>query len=198
MISKSTNKNKIMIQNILTDYKTKITPIILGIINRPYKVFVWQPTFLGDSSEKAKIREETAFKEKQIKMREGDIAQAMIGNWYGYEDLGIGHETGVDCRKLDNTQLLEIKNKWNTCNSGSSKTVKDKLAKYKNNNPNTECIWGIINPKSGVSGKTTPIQHNGVEILQLQGDDLFRKIFIIDGYDYTNDVRNIVKNIMYN
>ena len=187
-----------MNQNILNDYKRRITPIVLGIINRKPKEFVWEPTFLGNSSEEAKRREETAFKERQIKMKEGDIAQVMIGNWHGYEDLGIGHATGVDCRKLDNTQILEIKNKYNTCNSGSAKTVKDKLAEYKNNNPNTECIWGIINPKSGVSGKTTAIQHNGVEIQQLQGEDLFRKIFVIDGYDYTNDVRKIVKNIMYN
>ena len=70
-------------------------------------------------------------------MKEGDIAQIVLGNFYGWKDLGVGHETGLDLVREDNTaNAMELKNKWNTCNSSSAKAVLDKLADYKNN-PNT-------------------------------------------------------------
>jgi hypothetical protein len=190
-------QTQIMNQNILEQYKEKITPLIAAILNKCKKSFVWAPTFLGDNSDEAKERERVAFEERQIKMKEGDIAQIMIGNWIGFEDLGIGHKTGVDCRKLDNSMILEIKNKHNTCNSGSAKTVCDKLSRYKLENPNTHCIWGIINPKSSVSGDRKVPEHNGVKILKLQGDELFKRIFVLNEYNYTNEVANIVRKLMY-
>ena len=67
------------------------------------------------------------------------------------------------------------------------------------NNPNTECIWGIINPKKlNDNNNKKIIYHNNVEIIKLQGEKLFEKIFILDGYNYTNDIRNIIRKIMYN
>tara|TARA_B100001093_G_C26808341_1_gene1006477 strand:+ start:103 stop:672 length:570 start_codon:yes stop_codon:yes gene_type:complete len=184
---------------ILEEYKNKITPLIKNILNKKVTKYTFEYSFLGDDSIETKEREKIAFKERQIKMKHGDIAQIMIGNWMDMEDLGIGHKTGLDCRKLDNSMILEIKNKYNTCNSGSTKAVLDKLSKYKINNPNTECIWGIINPKKlNEESNKKIIYHNNVEIIKLQGEKLFEKIFILDGYNYTNDIRNIIRNIMYN
>ena len=67
-------------------------------------------------------------------MKEGEIAQILIGNWYGWEDLKSGHSTGLDCRKLNNSVIMELKNKYNTCNSSSEKILLNKLAKYKERN----------------------------------------------------------------
>ena len=184
---------------ILEKYKERVTPLILDVLNKKVADYKFEYSFLGDDSVETIEREKIAFKERQIKMKHGDIAQIMIGCWIGMEDLGIGHETGLDCRKLDNSMILEIKNKYNTCNSGSTKSVLDKLAKYKMNNPNTECIWGIINPKKlNDNNNKKIIYHNNVEIIKLQGEKLFEKIFILDGYNYTNDIRNIIRKIMYN
>lgn len=44
---------------------------------------------------------------------------------------------------------MDVKNKWNTCNSDSKKALFDKLSKYKRENLKTRCIWAIINPKPG-------------------------------------------------
>ena len=54
---------------------------------------------------------ENSFKVRQLQMKEGEIAQILIGNWYGWEDLKSGHSTGLDCRKLNNSVIMELKNK---------------------------------------------------------------------------------------
>jgi len=35
-------------------------------------------------------------------MKEGELAQILIGNWLGWQNLKRGHSTGLDCHKLDN------------------------------------------------------------------------------------------------
>ena len=70
-------------------------------------------------------------------MKEGQIAQIAIGNWIGWIDLKIGHVTGLDCIRKDNSIALELKNRHNTCNSSSEKVVKNKLSKYKKENVKT-------------------------------------------------------------
>ena len=91
---------------ILEKYKQRVTPLILDVLNKKVADYKFEYSFLGDDSVETIEREKIAFKERQIKMKHGDIAQIMIGCWIGMEDLGIGHETGLDCRKLDNSMIL--------------------------------------------------------------------------------------------
>ena len=94
--------------------------------------------------------------------------------------------------------IIELKNKYNTCNSGSEKAIKDKLATYKKNNPKTRCIWGIINPKKNNKKLSTKIIHNGFEIEKIQGIDLLKLVFDIDDEIMINKIIKDVKNICYN
>lgn len=87
-------------------------------------------------------------------MKEGEIAQIVIGNFYEWIDLKTGHESGLDCMKKDNSVIMEVKNKYNTGNSGSEKSVLDKLSKYKGENPETICVFGIINPRKNEKNLT--------------------------------------------
>ena len=166
----------------------KITPLIKEIIGRKNKVYEHESTVLGDNSE-ANIKSlEVSFKQKQKQMKEGEIIQAMIGNWDGWEDLKTGHPSGLDCRKIDNSMIIEGKNKYNTCNSGSEKFVKDKLSIWKKENPNTRCILGIANPKPGCKKLSKIIMHNGVEIEKIQGEELFKLVFTIGSINYSKKV----------
>ena len=137
-------------------------------MNRKRKCYEHESTLLGEDSPEIIDKLRVAYKIKQDKMKEGDIAQIMIGNIENWEDLGVGHFSGLDCKKDDNSMIIELKNKYNTCNSGSEKAIKDKLATYKKNNPKTRCIWGIINPKKNNKKLSTKIIHNGVEIEKIQ------------------------------
>lgn len=186
-----------MNSQILQQFTQRVTPIINNILQTHKGEFVWRPTLLGDSSKGAEARALQAFKEKQIKMLEGDIGQIMIGNWIGWEDLGVGHTSGLDNRKVDNSCIMELKNQWNTCNSGSKKAVLDKLAKYKEENPETTCVFGMLNAKPKQKSLRKVVQHNGQEIITLWGDELLNYVFTHEGYNYKNKVVEIIRNIMY-
>jgi hypothetical protein len=186
-----------MNQQILQRYIQRVTPLVHQILETHNAEFVFKTTLLGDYSRVAQDRAKHAFKEKQIKMLEGEIGQIMIGCWEGWMDLGIGHTSGLDNRRADNSCIMELKNQWNTCNSGSKKAVLDKLAKYKEENPETTCVFGMINPKPGQKQLRKVERYNGQEIVTLWGDALLDYVFTHDGYNYKNEVIEIIKGIMY-
>jgi len=129
-------------------------------------------------------------------MKEGTIAQVTMGNFYGWKDLGKGDETGLDIMKVDNSVVCELKNKYNTCNSGGQKELLDKLAVYKKKYPNTLCVWGIVNPAPTCKELTTTIIHDGVEIKKIQGRDLFKLVFSFEGCDYSENAIDFVRKLM--
>lgn len=171
---------------------------ITRIYDRKTKEYIHEPTIFGDNSTKNIEMLDIAFKIRQKQMKEGELAQILIGNWYGWEDLGIGHSSGLDCRKKDNTIIMDVKNKYNTCNSGSQKALLDKLSKYKKENPLTRCIWAIVNPKPNCNKLYEKIIHNGVEIEKIQGMDLFTLVFSIGNTDYSTQIITIVKHYLNN
>jgi hypothetical protein len=52
-----------------------------------------------------------------------------MGKFSGYETLPVGHASGTDVRKTDDTEFYEVKNRDNTMNSGSADSVIRKLTK---------------------------------------------------------------------
>lgn len=179
-------------------YKTKITHLVYGVIHAEKKQYQHEETIFGNNSKEYIKCLESAFRVRQLQMKEGDIAQKCIGNFYGWEDLGVGHITGLDCRTKDNSIIMDVKNKYNTCNSGSQQHMLDKLANYKKNNPDTLCVWGIINPKPNCNKLTQTIIHNNVEIQKIQGNDLLKLVFTYDNNNYSQEIIHYIKELMYN
>ena len=176
------------------DYTKNIHTLINNLFQRKNKEYVHEPTLFGDNSKENIKMLEIAFKQKQKQMKEGELAQIVIGNWFGWEDLGVGHSSGLDCRKKDMSIIMDVKNKWNTCNSGSQKALFDKLSKYKKENPKTRCVWAIVNPKPGCKNLCEKIIYNGVEIEKIQGIELFKLVFNVGNINYSTQIINIVKN----
>lgn len=176
------------------DYKKNIHTLINKLFQRKTKEYVHEPTLFGDNSKENIKMLEIAFKQKQKQMREGELAQIVIGNWFGWEDLGVGHSSGLDCRKKDMSIIMDVKNKWNTCNSGSEKALFDKLSKYKKENPKTRCVWAIVNPRPGCKKLCEKKIYNGVEIEKIQGIELFKLVFNVGNINYSTRIINIVKN----
>ena len=179
-------------------YTKNIYTLIKNIYLRKNKEYVHESTIFGDNSEDNIKQLEIAFKQRQKQMKEGELAQILIGNWIGWEDLGIGHSSGLDCRKKDNTIIMDVKNKWNTCNSGSQKALFDKLSKYKKANPSARCIWAIVNPKYGCNKLSEKIIHDGVEIEKIQGMELFKLVFSIGNINYSKQIISMVKHLINN
>ena len=194
-----TNKAKIIkIQSLIwmrywyLDYIKNIHTLINELFQKKTKEYVHEPTLFGDNSKENIKMLEIAFKQRQKQMKEGEIAQKVIGNWFGWEDLVKGHSSGIDCRKKDMSIILDVKNKWNTCNSGSKKALFDKLSKYKKENPKTRCVWAIVNPKPGCKKLCEKIIYNGVEIEKIQGIELFKLVFSIGKINYSSKIINKV------
>lgn len=188
----NTNVDKVRVET----YIKKIEPLITKLYQRERKEYVHEPTMFGDNSEENIKRLEIAHYQRQNQMKEGDLGQLIIGNWFGWEDLKQGHSTGLDCRKENNSIIMEVKNKYNTCNSSSAEALLDKLSKYKKENPQTRCVWAIVNAKPGSKNLCKKITHNGVEIEKIQGDELFALVFRIGNIDYSTQVINMVKDII--
>jgi hypothetical protein len=128
---------------------------------------------------------------KQIQMKIGNIWQIAIGNYGDFRDLGIGHHTGLDIKNKNRKIIIELKNRYNTDNSSSKKSNFDKLANYKKEHSDFECIYAIVND-TRTQGQRKIIIHNGVEIVYLSGMQLLEYIFV----DNTTDVLNILHKII--
>ena len=161
----------------LCSYKRAVKSAIEKILHADKAEYQHEETVFGDNSDEQISKLRTAFEIRQKQMQEGDIAQKVMGLFYGWEDLGVGHHSGLDIRKKNSTIIFELKNKYNTCNSGSQKAILDKLSRYKDRHPNTICAWGIINPKPECKKLVQYLRHDGVEILKIQGRELFRLVF---------------------
>jgi len=186
------NINKKIIEN----YKEKIKKEIELILNSKRKKYIYEPTMFGIETYEYKKALEISNKVRQLQMKEGKIAQVLIGNFYGWEDLGNGHSSGLDCKKNDNSIIIEIKNKYNTCNSDNQKTLLDKLSNYKKKYPNTRCIWGIINPRLNCTKLKEKIKYNDVEIEKIQGIELFSLVFTLNAINYANEIINFTKDLI--
>ena len=179
-------------------YIEKINTLIRELYERKTKKFEYEPTIFGDDSKENIKQLEIAFKQRQKQMKEGELAQILIGNWIGWNNLGVGNSSGLDCQKKDNSIIMEIKNKWNTCNSGSAKDVLNKLSNYKKKHPKTRCIWAIVNPKSNCKKLHEKIIYKDVEIEKIQGYELFKLVFSIGKINYSDKIIKIVKNTISN
>ena len=127
-------------------------------------------------TEKTKQKKLIALGERQRMMMIGDIWQYVFGNYGSFKDLGSkGHVTGLDILSLKRKIICEVKNRTDTVNSGSLKTVLDKLASFKKANPDYTVIFGNINDakkakdeeaqkKNTMEGKIKIITHDGLEI----------------------------------
>lgn len=183
-------------QHIINQYFEKITPIILNLLLRKRKKFIYEQTIFGIENQKYKLDLEKAHTVRQIQMKEGEIAQICMSLFHDWQNLNVGHSSGLDLRKKDNSYAIELKNKYNTCNSSSEKVVLDKLANYKKKHPNCVCVYGIVNPKPNCKQLIKKIIHNNQELYKIQGRKLFRLVFTYKKIDYSEIVIQHVKKII--
>lgn len=170
-------------------YLSLLEAKIKEIIQRPEKVELTYDFLDNEKDIKDNLM---ALHLTQRKMKRGTIWQYALGNYKPFKDLGVGHITGLDLMSTERKIIVELKNRTNTDNASSRKANKDKLAKFKQQNPDHECIYGMINAKTKeetMKGKINILQHNGVEIKEYIGMEFMRYIL---GED-TDSIMEFVK-----
>jgi hypothetical protein len=174
----------------LTEYCELLERSIQRILLRPENSVLTYDILDTEKSRKNKL---IVLKEKQRQMKIGEIWQEVLGNYQGYTNLKIGHETGLDILSESKKIIIELKNRTNTDNSSSKKSNLDKLAKFKKNNPEYTCIYANINADTKtktLQGYVNTVIHDGVEIRHHVGYDFL--VFILE--NHTDTIINFVKN----
>ena len=90
----------------------------------------------------------TRQQDKTINNKIGEFHQELLGKVNGWVDLGVGDETEIDLKKEDNTVFIELKNKYNTMNSSSEKTCREKLEKLIEKYPDATAYWAYVISKN--------------------------------------------------
>ena len=179
----------------LQEYFDKISPLITAVLNRKSKP---KDKILFDILDSELELEEIkiALKIKQKQMKYGEIWQIIIGNYKTMENLGVGHSTGLDVIDRAKKEIFEIKNRYNTDNSSSRKANFDKLVKFKQENPEYDIIYAVINEKKLMNELNTGIQknieHNGHIIKYLSGDKLFDHVFGNNSQEIIHYVKELI------
>ena len=144
-------------------------------------------------TEKSRKNKLIVLKEKQRQMKIGEIWQEVLGNYDGYTNLKIGHETGLDLLSTSKKIVIELKNRTNTDNASSKKSNLDKLAKFKKANPDYICIYANINAdteKKTLQGSVKKMIHDGVELEHHIGYEFLK--YILE--DNTDLIINFVRD----
>lgn len=114
--------------------------------------------------------------EKNLSMKMGDFHEELMGKFPGYETLPVGHKTGTDVRKLDDSAFYEVKNRDNTMNSGAADSVVRKLTKLTEEGKSATLVLVNSEKKKLPRFKAPPAVQvvNGRQVYaQLSGRDTF-------------------------
>ena len=116
--------------------------------------------------------------DKTINNKIGEFHQELLGKVDGWVDLGVGDETEIDLKKEDNTVFIELKNKYNTMNSSSTKTCREKLENVIEKYPNATAYWAyVINKEYKSEDNVWKYQQREDErIRRISGDKLYEMI----------------------
>lgn len=167
-------------------YFSKMEIIIHKILNRN-EIFTFNFDILNTKkNDEIKL---IVLKEKHKQMKIGEIWEEAIGNYDGFIKLKIGNDTGLDIISKSRKIIIELKNRTNTDNHSSRKANMDKLVKFKKENPDYTCIYGLINDKTEeltLKGNHKKIIIDDVEI-EIQIGYLFLKNIFGDNLEIILD-----------
>jgi len=110
----------------------------------------------------------------------------------GFEKLPHGLDLVNNERKI----VIELKNSWQSDRFiyktyNSRKKTFDKLADYKNQNPEFTCVYANINGRTDV-GTNHDFYHNGQQLYQITGNELLEFIF---GEEYLDTIDTVKEKL---
>jgi len=185
-------KNKFDIQNYFIEVEKEVT----DIISKTSTDTVTQDLLLNSDNVDHLNILKSSLKLKQLQMKIGEIWQVVIGEYDGFENLRVGHETKLDVRSVSRKLIFEIKNRYNTDNSSARTANLNKLSTFKSDNPKYTTIYGVIND-TRPEGRVKIIEHDGEDIYYYSGDELFKFIFGEDKDRILSFIKNLIQKLVF-
>lgn len=181
----------------MAEYFAKLKLSISDILSRPERETL---TYDILDTEKTIQNKSIALKEKQRQMKVGEIWQEALGTCDGFINLKTGHPTGLDILSSSKKIAIELKNRTNTDNASSKRANLDKLAAFKQDNPDYTCVYANINADDQIKtarGMHKIIVHNGCEIHHMVGFDFLKFVLGENSYLLVIDfIKNTIDNHM--
>jgi hypothetical protein len=117
-------------------------------------------------------------KDKTVNNAIGEFHQMLLGGVEGWKDLGVGSESHVDLKTDDNSIFIELKNKWNTMNSGALESARRKLEKCIKKNPTAVAYWAYIVSRNGSTGEGEWVYsgRNNPQIKKVWGSKVYEMV----------------------
>src|SRR3990167_2486462 len=136
-----------------------------------------------------------AHRDKNIKMIYGSIWEFAIGTYGNYQLINNTEfkNTGLDIINKTKKQVIELKNRTNTCNSGSKKAVIDNLTAFKKEHPEYTCIYACVNENTNDKTKIGYISEVNKYVQMYTGMKLLKEIFNDDVDQVLNVIRTAIK-----
>jgi hypothetical protein len=113
-----------------------------------------------------------------------------LNEWINCKDY-IDEKIPADIMKKDKTVFIELKNKHNTMNGGSRKTVYENLINIKKKNPEALVVLGIINTKNNNSYKKKINDDDEPDIYEYGGEELFNLVY--NSKSYMDDLLQVIQ-----
>lgn len=157
-------------------YFEHIRNIIKGVFEKEKNDDMLEDILLSDYIKKNQSSFHIVKNIKQLQMKIGYIWQCIIGDYQGFENLKQGHPTGLDVCCKDRKIIMEIKNRFNTDNQSARNSNYNKLIKFKNENPDYECIYAVINDRT-TEGFDKLLPYKGSHIRYCSGQKLLDLVF---------------------
>ncbi len=113
--------------------------------------------------------------QKKLSNTIGEFHQNILSSCEGWENLGTGHESGVDLRKIDGSIYAEIKNKYNTIKGSSKIDALQYLISLANWHKKSTIymVWIIMDKADFVEEQwiVSEVSHNRVKLIS--GDHFY-------------------------
>jgi len=178
----------------LETYLQQIKKKIDSILSRPEKMYI---TYDILDSERHIQEKKITLQVKHRQMKYGEIWQVVLGHYKDFEDLKIGHPSGLDILSKNRKIIVEIKNRTNTDNTSAKKTNYQRLSNFKKKHPEYTCVYGAINDKNESKTSTGYLQTimcNDTELQYLSGYSFLKFILGDDTDTILKFIRQVVND----
>lgn len=125
-----------------------------------------------------------------LQMKMGKVWEIAIYNYKNNKKIN----NGLDIINKERKYIIELKNRYNTCNSGSKNECYRKLSHFKKNNKEYKCIFAFINVKNEAEEKTLIYNKQNIHILS--GDKFLKFIFENDYEKVLKHLQNLIEKII--
>lgn len=138
--------------------------------------------------------------QKKLSNMIGEFHQNILGACDGWENLGVGHDTGVDLRNADGSIYAEIKNKYNTIKGSSKIDALRHLIDLANwqKKSTVYMVWIIMDKADFTENQWVVSEQSHARVKLISGKEFYKLVTGVDDalYQLHAVIPQVIQNIM--